>query len=785
MRRRCRASVSVICGFRDRLALSLNAMLSLATLSLPVRRGLFLSLTSLLLLGCAGYEEEPTRFEMEERSARETFASAPIALSGCLLSSKGTPVTDATVEIQSQRAGTDDTGCFSLDELERNNALLRIQAPGSHTELVPVHLTRSTSEKQLILPPIWLASHDHARFKFGGDVQMGRRMLDPDQSTPLDELPPDDEEATIRVSEPLDDSKALFQHVRPLLESSDQALVNLETVFTTQPDTPHQDKTFVFFSLPGSAPALSWAGIDYVSLANNHAYDYLHDGLVDTLAALEPTGLKNSGTGLNVTEAFEPAVLSARGQNFALVSLTAVEGSTGLGDSSATNDRSGTASLNDAARIAETLSAAEARNEIPLVMAHTGYEYTRAPPPDGHTLPTLESLVAAGARLVVGHHPHVPQGFSFYEDTLIAHSLGNFVFDQERLETLVGTLLQIDFDEQDLARATAHPLQIQDFAPRPLAGAGAERAIKRLADSSASFGALVVPTPAGGIIAQSGNTFSTHRRSVQFDVSIPEEGQALVDLRPHLESYESAASLDAPSLSLRKIGKNLILSGDIEDYAVDGTPAEAADWFVSGLDSGVTSGFVCQSHVYRGAFSLCSIRTERNTGESTISFRRRIRVPGDKVNRPNKDISILSYVYGKNAGPTTIEVEYQASLGSKVFGHEVVARLDPGDYGWTATWSHLSMPEDEPIPLRTQYSQERRKSSARAFRLRALHRPPLSGEALFAIDDVAVIAWEPDTSPQASWATPNSWEFALVEGAPGSHQVTLNVVHRTLAAASQ
>lgn len=83
--------------------------------------------------------------------------------------------------------------------------------------------------------------------------------------------------------------------VQPLLGTADYRALNLETPVTARPRTPHPTKDFVFFSLPESLGALTEAGIDYVGLGNNHVYDYLDDGLADTLRHVEAARLGRSG----------------------------------------------------------------------------------------------------------------------------------------------------------------------------------------------------------------------------------------------------------------------------------------------------------------------------------------------------------------------------------------------------------------------------------------------------------------------------------------------------------
>src|SRR6185503_4850580 len=98
-------------------------------------------------------------------------------------------------------------------------------------------------------------------------------------------------------------AQALLEFMRDVLSSTDYAQVNLESPVTANPATPHPYKSFVFFSYPETIGALTYAGIDAVSLGNNHMYDYLDSGVADTIAAVPASGLDWFGAGMNESAA--------------------------------------------------------------------------------------------------------------------------------------------------------------------------------------------------------------------------------------------------------------------------------------------------------------------------------------------------------------------------------------------------------------------------------------------------------------------------------------------------
>jgi hypothetical protein len=392
----------------------------------------------------------------------------------------------------------------------------------------------------------------------------------------------------------------------------------------------------------------------------------------------------------------------------------------------------------------------------------------------------MDFVVDNGAALVVGHHPHVPQGFHFHDGVLVAESLGNLIFDQERLETLFGMLLTVDLEGETLLHAEARGLFIEDFVPRPIAGAPQDGWQRRIAASSSE--ALVVPYGESLLIAprEGAADFVTLDREVDVDVHVGGTGFSVVDLRPLLETGESLRRLTASTSSLEVLaGRDLLAFGDMEDADVDADVMEPSIWYTTGLDRAISS-FPCQKDAYRGAVSLCSIRQATSETQATISIRNRVRVLGDKLNLPNKDLTLLAYVSGENAGPVRATVTYLASFGDKEFGEEEAFLLPAGSYPWHPVTSDLHMPPDSPQYPRDPedpYDPLLRTENARSFRVFFRHAAPPSGAGLFRVDDVAAIAWEEalDTSGATELETPHARDFLRVEASPGDYALSLEL----------
>ncbi len=210
-----------------------------------------------------------------------------------------------------------------------------------------------------------------------------------------------------------------FERVAPILADADITVANLEGTFT-EGGTP-ADKKYVFRTPPRDAAGLALAGIDVVSLANNHALDFGPEGLRDTIAALDAVGIAHSGAGENDMAARRPAILPVRGLRVAFLSYAATADA-----SAAAADADGVA-WGTVDTISEDVKRARGQADVVVVSLHAGNEYADEPSDTQRLL--AQAAIEAGATLVLGHHPHVLQRWEFRGPSFVAYSLGNFVFD--------------------------------------------------------------------------------------------------------------------------------------------------------------------------------------------------------------------------------------------------------------------------------------------------------------------------------------------------------------------
>lgn len=212
-----------------------------------------------------------------------------------------------------------------------------------------------------------------------------------------------------------------FARMRELFRSVDGVFVNLESQLTDQngeTESPHSN--YVFCAPPVGAKALKRGGVTLVSTANNHAFDYTLKGLQETIRYLVAERITFVGTSYDSVRRFPPVVLTKRGIRIGFLAYTQIVNAAGPWE--------GRISVFDSLRARKDIGLLRPNTDYVIVSFHGGQEY--ADKPNEKTLRQMRSLINAGADVVVGHHPHVPQGIEEYQGKLIFYSLGNFVFNQ-------------------------------------------------------------------------------------------------------------------------------------------------------------------------------------------------------------------------------------------------------------------------------------------------------------------------------------------------------------------
>jgi poly-gamma-glutamate synthesis protein (capsule biosynthesis protein) len=258
--------------------------------------------------------------------------------------------------------------------------------------------------------------------------------------------------------------------VRHLLRGADIAVANFEN---PAPDSfRYHTHGTVFSADPELIAGLAHAGIDVVSLANNHIGDAGRAGVLQTRSNLSRFGIKFAGAGANLAQARQPAILSAGGIKVAILGYDTI-----AKGYCATATKAGSAQLSARTVKADVAAARRAGAQLVIVYPHWGTEYD--PTPFAGQRAVAHAIIDAGADIVIGNHAHWAGGMEVYKGRPIWYALGNFVFDQTWSEpTMEGMTLELTFRGKTLVQVRMRPHIILDGAqPNLLDPAGDGRVV--------------------------------------------------------------------------------------------------------------------------------------------------------------------------------------------------------------------------------------------------------------------------------------------------------------------
>jgi poly-gamma-glutamate synthesis protein (capsule biosynthesis protein) len=253
-----------------------------------------------------------------------------------------------------------------------------------------------------------------------------------------------------------------LQKIAGQLAANDLTVVNLESPFAEQGPYFVPTGSFAFRADPKAVQTLLAAGVDVVSLANNHALNAGRDNLLFSKKFLTSNGIAAIGGGANLTLASEPAVMARQGVRFAFLAYAYPRDNT-----IATADQAGIAFM-DPQQLIKDIKKAKQQADVVIVLMHAGEEYTVKPNSQQEEFAHL--AIKNGASLVIGHHAHWPQQVEVIKNEsgacqgVIVYGLGNLVFDQMwSKETQQGVLVQTLWQKDKLKELEFLPIRILNY----------------------------------------------------------------------------------------------------------------------------------------------------------------------------------------------------------------------------------------------------------------------------------------------------------------------------------
>lgn len=312
------------------------------------------------------------------------------------------------------------------------------------------------------------------RVLFGGDVMLGRNV----------------KECILRHG-----ADYPLQPVAPLMRAPDLTVVNLECAITDSPERwPGAPKAFYFGAPPAAADTLEGAGVDLVSLANNHALDYGVEGLRDTLRLLRSHGIRVAGAGENRAEACSAAILDCRGIRFGMAAFCDHQSDFAAGDGCPgiaylDLDEEG-AALQQLRQALQPLQRAAV--DWPILSLHWGPNMVFRPAPRLRRI--AHAAIDMGWKILFGHSAHVFQGIEIHRGCPILYAAGDLVDDyyvDPHFRNDHQLLFELELTRTSWRRIELHPLFIAQCRTRPAAGAQADYIVRQMTALCRELGTTV------------------------------------------------------------------------------------------------------------------------------------------------------------------------------------------------------------------------------------------------------------------------------------------------------
>ncbi len=536
--------------------------------------------------------------------------------------------------------------------------------------------------------------------------------------------------------------ETIFSSIDPYLgQAADITIANLESPFTNS-NNNHPTKTIYFKADPANIAAITHAGIDVACLANNHIWDYMNEGMLDTQQLLYENQIAFGGAGINSYEAYLPHFENRSGINIAFLFSSDRTGQynnyqpylqAGL-------DKPGFAYMTPyyvSQQIAEVQNVAD----VIVVNTHSGSEYSTAPGanydsidifagwderdfaededytpradiPHMWDIEIRHHFIDQGADIVICHHPHVIQGLEIYNGKLIAHSLGNFVFDLTYSETFPSMILNMNVNENGLSDYSITPVFIDDFIPKRAEGELGLHILEYLVMKSRDLNTYLKidrENIVAEVIIDTLNMISqTNEFILQTDLQVEDDHFISPPVRfPELGYASQLAAVIPQDIYHFRLGRELVWNGNFEDEG-------SSEWNLNSdyewLDNAV---------YYNGDYSLC-LNRESWQGVNVVT---------DLSNRlkrfEDSQYTVHGYIKTENVSASTIQIRcYSNRTGGGLLGIGELNQTATGTSDWQYYHGNLDFEE-----------------GTNFFNINASLAPPDEGESFAWFDDIGLIEW--------------------------------------------
>lgn len=248
---------------------------------------------------------------------------------------------------------------------------------------------------------------------------------------------------------PTEDYRTLFDSNSPekllgdaaiILKDADLTIGNLEAPATDNDEAILKAGPNLK-GLPSDLNILKSAGIDVLSLANNHILDYGVQGVLDTLAHCKKIGIKTVGAGPNAKAAKTPLFLTVKGWHIGILNFAEAEFNLATNESAGANGFDYFNSIKD-------IQIAKERCDYLIVLYHGGSEHHAYPSP--LLQKKCREMAESGADLILCQHSHCIGTYEEEHNSTILYGQGNSIFGYEagNAEWNEGLIVTVSITEQ-------------------------------------------------------------------------------------------------------------------------------------------------------------------------------------------------------------------------------------------------------------------------------------------------------------------------------------------------
>ena len=250
----------------------------------------------------------------------------------------------------------------------------------------------------------------------------------------------------------LQDPEAVYGDLLPELQGGDMRIVNLECPLVDDGE-PVSKSGAVLKGVSGHISGLTTIPFEVATLGNNHVFDYGTKAFIKTRDLLHQNNIKTVGAGMSLEEASAPLIIPCKGSKIGIINFSEGEDLTAAGENPGVYGW-------DVDGVVGQIQDLKKHVNATIVICHGGVEYIPYPPP--YLAAAFQRIADAGADLIIGHHPHVPQGVQIRHHVPICYSLGNFVFFQHtKLQfRKIGYFIKAGIAENGISHIRVIPYEI-------------------------------------------------------------------------------------------------------------------------------------------------------------------------------------------------------------------------------------------------------------------------------------------------------------------------------------